>query len=281
MFILKDKIKRESEIESRNLLRKFLVAKDILFQHFTQISENVLLPDLYGKTVLVTESTFPKIHQKRKIISNFLNIPAPDIFIYENFYYGSDINGLRKPWIEISSKTINDFSSGEITFLLAKQISHIYLNHFITKIHSEQIQKSLSFIEQTPGLNLVNLFGTMDTYEKAFQLIYYNWNREITHTGDIYGLLFSGSLKSANNCIIKLIINDKELSEKLEVHEYIKQHKYLSSLKGIISFYTKLDEAVPYGPIRIAELIKFLVNSENKKIFQDMKQVQEELNEIQ
>jgi hypothetical protein len=91
-------------------------------------------------------------------------------------------------------------------------------------------------------------------------------------------LLFCGDLDSANSAIIKLIINDCDLSQKIDVTEYIKQRNYLTSLTGVVAFYTRLDEPLPYGPIRIAEMIKFLSLSKNKDTFIQMKDIQEELN---
>lgn len=278
MIPLKEEIKREREKKALDLLSKFLVAKDILFQHYVQIMEPILTPDLFGKTVRVTNKNFPVIDKKRNLISKYLNIDPPEIFVYENFYYGADTVGLTNPWIEISAKTINEFSDKEITFIIARQISHIYLKHYINRVHAEQLLRSLNIIEQTPGINLVNLFGTIDALEKAFQLVYYQWYREINHTADIYGLLFCGDLASAASSIIKLIINDKDLSEKVILSDYLNQRDYLVSLKGIISFYTKLDESVPYGPLRIEELLKFLTVGSNKIIFKKMKNIQEELN---
>lgn len=278
MIPLKEEIKREREKKALDLLSKFLVAKDILFQHYVQIMEPILTPDLFGKTVRVTNKNFPSIDKKRNLISRYLNINPPEIFVYENFYYGADTVGLTNPWIEISAKTINEFSDKEITFIISRQISHIYLKHYINRVHAEQLLRSLNIIEQTPGINLVNLFGTIDALEKAFQLVYYQWHREINHTADIYGLLFCGDLTSAASSIIKLIINDKDLSEKVILSDYLNQRDYLVSLKGIISFYTKLDESVPYGPLRLEELIKFLTIGSNKTLFLKMKNIQEELN---
>jgi hypothetical protein len=278
MLNLLDSVLNKREKEALQILSKFLVAKDLLFQHYTQIMEPMLIPDLYGKTIRVTKSTFPDIDRRRNLISIYLGLEPPEIFVYENFYYGSDTVGLTKPWIELSAKTINDFTGKEMSFLLARQISHIYLKHFITKVHSEQMMKSFNLLEQTPGLNLINILGTIDAVEKAFQLIFYNWNREINHTADIYGLLFCGDLDSANSAIIKLIINDCDLSQKIDVTEYIKQRNYLTSLTGVVAFYTRLDEPLPYGPIRIAEMIKFLSLSKNKDTFIQMKDIQEELN---
>lgn len=278
MIILSEQFNNPNESKAEQLLTKFLVAKDLLFQHYTQLVEPMLIPDLHGKTVRVSPSTFPFIDKQRLLISKYLRISPPEIFVYENFYYGAEIVGLTKPWMEISSKTISDFSPQEITFLIAQQFSHIYLHHYVLKTHSEQLLKSLQFVETTTGINLINLFGTIDGLEEAIRLVYYNWTREIAHTADFYGLLFCGKIDVAVNVIIKMIINNSELAESVNKSEYIKSNDYFSSLDGVVSFYTKLDEPLPYGPVRIAEMIKYLSLSSNKQLFNKMKATQEEIN---
>lgn len=261
------KSRRKEEIRAEQYLMKYLYSKDAIFQYYRQFIEPTLIPDLYGKTVKVTEKVFPKIYHLTKKISAVFGISQPDVYVYESFYYGADTCGLSKPWIEISAKTISDFNEDELVFLIAKQISHIFLEHHITKIHSEQLIKAINATESIPGIGLLNTFGLIDMTSKTIELIYLNWHREMTHTEDIYGLLFCGNLKTACNTIIKLVINDKELAKQIIVSDYLKQSNYLSSLKGIVAFYTVFDESVPYGPIRIRELIKFLSITDNKKTF--------------
>lgn len=272
------RFRREKETKAFETLSKVLLARDILLQYYTQLVEPMLLPDLYGKTIKVTPSTYPQLFRKKNIIAGYLQIPPPEIFIYENYYYGAETVGLTKPWLEISANTITDFTPAELTFLIGRQLAHIYLKHYIIKVHSEQLIKSYDLLEHLPGVNLINVFGTLDAFEKVFQLIYLNWTREICHTADIYGMLFCGNVNTAISAIIKLIVNNVDLANELKVSEYLKQKEYLSSLKGIIAYYTKYDETVPYGPLRIVELLKYLSYSASKKTFYDLKTIQEALN---
>lgn len=280
MVNFKENVDTNKLREAEKLMAKFLVGKDFLLQHYEQIVEPLLIPDLYGKTVKVTKSNFPKIYHKKEKISKILDIKSPDIFIYEDFYYGADTVGLTKPWIEVSAKTIRDFTEKELTFLIARQISFIYLKFTINKVYAEQYIKTLDLLETTPGINIVNIFGTIDLYQKAFKLIYYNWLREVNHIADIYGLIFSGCIDSSISSIIKLIINDIDLAKKIKISEYLEQRDFLTNQIGLIALYTKLDEAVPYGPIRIAELLRFLSSSKNKKFFNSLKIIHEELNVV-
>mgnify|MGYP001250040609 CR=1 FL=1 len=116
---------RAEEVKAEKLLLKFLIGKDILFQHYSQIMEPMLIPDLYGKTIKVTEKSFPEINKKIKILSSYFEIEPPSVFIYENFYYGAEVVGLTNPWIELSAKTVADFTQKELDFLLGTQISLI------------------------------------------------------------------------------------------------------------------------------------------------------------
>lgn len=265
------KSRRKEEIKSYIQLEKYMISKDVIFQYYKQLVEPMLIPDLYGKTIKVTNKVFSNIFILNQKISKIFGIKPPDIYVYESFYYGADTCGLSEPWIEISSKTISDFSEDELVFILAKQISHIFLEHHITKTHAEHLIKTINATESIPGVGLLNTFGLIDLSSKALELIYLNWHREITHTQDIYGMLFCGNLISACNAIIKLVINDSNLAKQITISDYLKQANYLASLKGVVAFYTVFDESVPYGPTRIKELIKFLSISNNKSTLSSLK----------
>lgn len=277
MKIIDPKLRTE-EIKAEILLSKFLIGKDILFQHYTQIMEPMLIPDLYGKTIKVNPRSFPEIDKKIKILSKFFEVDPPNAFIYENFYYGAEVMGLTKPWIELSAKTVSDFTSNELDFLLGAQIAFIKHKHFINKTHVNQIINSFDLIESTPGLNLINVFGTIDGFEKGFKLIFYNWNREVVHTTDLYGLMCCGSLSTAINVILKMIINDPLLAKNIDIPHYISQKDFFNSLKGIIAYYTKFDESIPYGPTRIARLLRFLSLGEGKTLFHEFDHLRRGLN---
>lgn len=277
MKIIEEKLRVE-EIKAEKLLLKFLIGKDVLFQHYTQIIEPMLIPDLYGKTIKVNQKSFPEIDKKIKVLSNYFEIQPPNVFIYENFYYGAEVMGLTKPWIELSAKTVADFTGNELDFLLGAQVSFIKHKQFINKTHANQTISSFNLIESTPGLNLINAFGTVDGFEKGFKLIYYNWNREVVHTTDLYGLMCCGNLSTAINVILKMIINDPNLIKNIDIPQYINQKDFFNSLKGIIAYYTKFDESIPYGPTRIARLLRFLSLSEGKTLFHDFENLRRGLN---
>ncbi len=277
MIKLIDEKLRIEELKAEKMLLRFLIGKDILFQHYTQMMEPLLIPDLYGKSIRVTEKSFPEIYKKNKILSSYFEVKPPDIFIYENFYYGAEVVGLTNPWIELSAKTLTDFDEKEINFLLGAQIAMIKHKYFINKTHANQILNSFDLIESTPGLNLINAFGTMEGFEKGFKLIYYNWNREVVHTTDLYGLMCCGSLKMSINVILKMIINDPNLVKNIDIPQYVNQKDFFNSLKGIIAYYTKYDESFPYGPTRIARLLRFLSLGEGKLLFHEFNNLRREL----
>lgn len=82
-------------------------------------------PDFLGKTVKVTQRQFPEIYKIMMEISHCINIECPNVYVYEDYYYGAESYGINTFWIELSAKTIQDFSSDELKFVLAREVYKI------------------------------------------------------------------------------------------------------------------------------------------------------------
>ena len=82
-------------------------------------------PDLLGKTVRVTENQFHNVWEIMKELYRYESGVMVPVYVYEEYYYGAESYGVSKPWIEISAKTIADFSGEELKFVLAREVFKI------------------------------------------------------------------------------------------------------------------------------------------------------------
>ena len=82
-------------------------------------------PDLLGKTVRVTEKQFGNVHNIMKNICKDMDGNIPPVYVYEEYYYGAESYGISNHWIEISAKTVTDFTEDELTFVLAREVYKI------------------------------------------------------------------------------------------------------------------------------------------------------------
>ena len=96
--------------------------------------------------------------------------------------------------------------------------------------------------------------------EQVSKLGFYHWYRLANYSADNYGYLVCGSVKSAVNAILKMVLNSVMLAEQVDVREFIRQASEINSLDDTVSNYTKADESVPYAPHRIQNLLAYAVS---------------------
>lgn len=221
---------------------------DEIMDYYENFEEKMRKPDLLGKTVKVTHKQFKYIFDIVSNICKKLEIDIPDIYIYEDFYYGVESKGAKSPWIEISSKTIEDFTIEELTFLIAREICSINLKHTYYKT---MIEQTLNVAENA------NFMIGIDTFINTTKANVYKWYRIVNYTCDNFGYIVCKDLNVCINSIIKTILNSTFLSENIIIKEYIEQSIGINLLNDTVYNYTKLDEKIPYGPFRIKNLISF------------------------
>ena len=82
-------------------------------------------PDLLGKTLLVSERQFSEVNGLVSELCDFMDITKPEVYVFEDFFYGIESYGMQDYWIEISAKTIRDFTDSELRFLFARELYKI------------------------------------------------------------------------------------------------------------------------------------------------------------
>lgn len=214
---------------------------------YDEIDYKIKLPDYLGKTVKVSKKQFSKIYHMVDEISDLLNIKSPAVYVYEDYYYGAESYGISNFWIELSAKTIQDFTDNELRFLLARELYKIADN--VTK-QKTMMEERFKIIQKMAPEEL----------EKVSRLSFYQWYRLVNYSADNFGYLMCGSVKSTINAILKLVLNSTMLAEQVNVKEFIEQASEINKLDDAILNYTKADESIPYAPHRIQNILAYAVS---------------------
>lgn len=260
--------------EVTNRLNNKLISeeyKDQLMDFYRRFEENSLLPDLIGKSVEVNEYQFSYIYDIVKKQAKKLTIDTPKIYIYESFFYDVNAEGCDSPWIQISSKTLEDFTDKELEFAIGRQMCHIKENHIRYEVLCEQFSKALGIVGQfgtqalsfIPGLSVVS-GEALEVYASSFKLTACQWSRVAEYTADNCAYLLCNDLEASVSAIKKQILNSKKLSDEMKLKSFINQSININKLDSPVSIYSVLDEQIPYGPFRIKELIKFASKERTK-----------------
>ncbi|MDR1532904.1 MAG: M48 family metallopeptidase [Clostridiales bacterium] len=224
-----------------------------------------LLPDLYGKTVHVSASQFKELHDMAGQLAALLDMPLPDIYVYENFYYTVESKGMADSWIEMSAKTLIELHPAEVMFLLAKEMCAIKLNH---TYYYTLIEELLNVI----ATNRLPVIGVaQDVANRVEKVRLYRWIRISHYTTDNFAYLACGDLAICAGAIVKTVLNNTFLAQHVNITEFIKQGERINALNGQEHRLSKLDEQVPYAPFRIKSLMAYAASARGLKALRKMK----------
>ncbi|MCR5727370.1 MAG: M48 family metallopeptidase [Lachnospiraceae bacterium] len=225
---------------------------------YDEIDFRMRQPDLMGKTVRVTSKQFPKVYGMLENMCGRAGITIPAVYVYEDYYYGAESYGISNPWIEVSAKTIADFTDKELMFTLARELYKI--EDKVTRLRTamEEWFKILKSVPSIPGFD--------DVFEKTSRISFFHWYRLTNYTADNYGYIMCDDLKASVNAIIKMVLNSIELAEQVDIGEFIVQASNINENDDLISNYTKADESIPYAPHRIQNLLAYAVSDRHMSI---------------
>lgn len=224
-----------------------LFFEDEMKAYYINFFEKKTIPDLLGKTVKISENQFRNVHNIIKNICTTLEMEMVDAFVYEDFYYGVESKGINKCWIEISAKTISDFSEEQLKFIIGRELYNIkFKNTYYTSLIKLGLQ----------NLNLLKMPGAGISAE-SLKCAVYKWSRAVSLSCDNFGYCVCGNLKESIQAVLLTILNNKTLTQNINITEYIKQADEITALDDEVYNNTKLDEIVPYGPYRVKNLISY------------------------
>lgn len=234
--------------EKTKALNDLLPCQDEIIACYSEYEGKLKKPDLLGKTIRVTERQFPQIYSLVNELAQYAQINPPKVYVYEDFYYGMEAKGAGSPRIEISAKTIADFSPEAIRFLMAREICRIKYGMVKLSSAAEQALKMLSATSLFPGIGVMS---------QGLTITYANWSRTAHYTADCYGYLAVQDVNVCIKTILAIVLNNLTLVEQVDVRDYLMQAKDIYLLDDTVSRYSQNDEKIPYGPMRIRNLLTF------------------------
>lgn len=209
-------------------------------------------PDFLGKTVKVTAKQFPQVYHMIQELCTYEQMECPAVYVYEDYYYGAESYGINSYWIELSAKTIQDFSEDELKFVLAREIYKI----------SDGVTRQKTMMEER--FKMIRQLAPNEL-EQVSKMSFYHWYRLANYSADNYGYLMCGSIKSSVDAILMMVLNSRMLAGQVDVKEFIGQASEINKLDDMVFNYTKADESVPYAPHRIQSLMAYAVSERGMK----------------
>lgn len=243
--------------EKLSELEKMMPFQNEVLTSYAEFEGRLKKPDLYGKTLRLSEKQMPELWTIVRKISAVAKISPPPVHVYEDFYYGVEAKGAGSPRLEISAKTIEDLSADSLTFLIAREICRIKWNMQKTALAMEQVLE----ISNEKNL-LTNLLPGAQTLSEGLRITYANWSRLSHYTADRFGYLVNRKISVCVRTILALVLNNVKLAEKVNVKEYLRQMSDIYLLDDLVSRFSENDETIPYGPLRIKNLLAFASTEE-------------------
>ena len=219
---------------------------------YEEIDYKVKQPDFLGKTVKVTAKQFAQVYHMIQELCTYEQMECPAVYVYEDYYYGAESYGINSYWIELSAKTIQDFSEDELKFVLAREIYKI----------SDGVTRQKTMMEER--FKMIRQLAPNEL-EQVSKMSFYHWYRLANYSADNYGYLMCGSIKSSVDAILMMVLNSRMLAGQVDVKEFIGQASEINKLDDMVFNYTKADESVPYAPHRIQSLIAYAVSERGMK----------------
>lgn len=218
------------------------------------------MPDNIGKCLEVNKLQLPDVYEVVAELCEILDMEIPKIYVFENYYFSISAEGLDKPWIQISTKSLENFSDEELRFAIARELVHIKLDHIKYEVLCEEFTKNIETASQVitlPGYAAASE-QAFDVYRNRFILIAANWTRISEYTADRCALVACDfDITSAVSVILKQILNSSDLAEQVDLPSFLHQTEAIMSFTTTAAKFTRMDEMAPYGPFRIKELISF------------------------
>lgn len=229
--------------------KKEITFSDDIDEVYNAIEVKMKRPDLLGKTLKVTEKQFASVYKIIKEIAHMLEIKIPDVYVFEDFFYGIESYGMGEYWIEISAKTIRDFNKKELEFLFARELY---------KIKAGVTYQTMLINQATQMYQALPAIGNF--MSKAAKNKFNHWCRLENYTADNFAYLYCKDLHASINSIVAMVLNSKLMLEQVDMQAFVEQASEINKLDDEVSNYTKADELLPYAPMRVESLIAYSVS---------------------
>ncbi|TMW91233.1 hypothetical protein EJD97_014585 [Solanum chilense] len=196
------------------LLRAIPGLKDIGKALLGTVSEQIMLLENIGTSVLVSEDQLPELHYLMVEASRILNIEAPDLYIRQSPVpnaYTLAVSG-KKPFVVVHTSLVELLSRNELQAVLAHELGHLKCDHGVWLTFANVL---------TLGAYTVPGVGSLIAQRLEEQLL--RWLRAAELTCDRAALLVAQDPKVVVSVLMKLAGGCPSLSDQLNVDAFLEQ----------------------------------------------------------
>ncbi len=214
-----------------------------------------------GNAVRISENQLPRIWHIHKTCAARLGVEPPDLYIESDPDLNALSAGLDSPVVVLTSSLVDAFSQPELSFVIGHEIGHVVCKHVLYKCTAHELVATLEHSCRAAraqagqlgrlatygirggglaagilGLGALIAAGTKfgqakldkDLLEEALKVLK-AWGTTSEISADRAGLLCCGDSQIAIHCMVRLAIGSRSLAERVNVEEYLKQNRQLSS----------------------------------------------------
>nr|XP_016438714.1 PREDICTED: protease HtpX homolog [Nicotiana tabacum] len=196
------------------LLRAIPGLNDIGKALLGSVSEQVMLLENIGTSVLVSENQLPELHRLMVEAARILNIEAPDLYVRQSPVpnaYTLAVSG-KKPFVVIHTSLVELLSRKELQAVLAHELGHLKCDHGLWLTFANIL---------TLGAYTVPGIGGLIAQRLEEQL--FRWLRAAELTCDRAALLVAQDPKVVVSVLMKLAGGCPSLSDQLNVDAFLEQ----------------------------------------------------------
>ena len=182
----------------------------------TNLNEPALQAQLLGNAVKVGPGQYPEIHAIVAECADILNLAPPDVFIKHSPYFNAMTFGVESPFIILHSALVDGFDREELHFIIGHEIGHIKSRHVLYLTTAYILTHQALSIGQR-FLPIAQLLAI--PARAALE----SWQRSAELTADRAGLIAAQDLQVALRALVKLAVGSRELAQRLNLEEYLRQ----------------------------------------------------------
>lgn len=260
-----DDIRHPLDKQNTLLLKAIPGLNDIGKALLGPVSEQVMVLQNIGSSVLVSENQLPELHQLMTEAAKILNTEAPDLYIRQNPVpnaYTLAING-KRPFVVVHTSLVELLTRKELQAVLAHELGHLKCDHGVWLTFANILTMGAYTV---PGLGMVAGF----LEEQLFR-----WLRAAELTCDRAALLVVQDPKVVISVLMKLAGGCPSLSDQLNVDAFLEQARsYDKASSNPVGWYIRNAQtrelSHPLPVMRAREMDEWSRSQEYRTLLQKM-----------
>ncbi|CAN1295711.1 Plastoglobule-localized metallopeptidase 48, chloroplastic [Linum perenne] len=178
------------------------------------LSEQIMLLENIGTSVLVSENQLSELHQLMTEAAKILNVEAPDLYVRQSPVpnaYTLAISG-KKPFVVVHTSLVELLTRKELQAVLAHELGHLKCDHGVWLTFANIL---------TLGAYTVPGIGSLIAQTLEEQL--FRWIRAAELTCDRAALLVAQDPKVVISLLMKLCGGSPSIADQLNVDAFLEQ----------------------------------------------------------